>query len=405
MRLYAGLDRVLQPDRLDRRLVGAEDPGKLVIAESGALQRPQHVARDAAQPDEARRTLQLDDLRELHQEPLVDFCQVVQLFDRPAAVERPEHRPHAALVGHAQFTLERAFLFFDRQAQIASAGILAEQQAAGAELERVERLHEGFLERPPDRHHFSDRLHLCRQRAVGAGELLERPARHLDDDVVDGRLEGRRREPGDVVGDLVERVAEGELGGNLRDRESGRLRRQRRRPRHARVHLDHDDAAVGRVDRELDVRAAGLDADAADDAAAEVAHALIFAIGQGQRRGDGDAVAGMHAHRIDVLDRADDDEVVGAVAHHLELVLLPADDRLLDQDLVHRAQLDAAPGQLPVFLDVVGDPAADAAERERRADDDREPDHLRRGDRLFHRADVRGSPACRSRSPASRRGT
>ena len=126
------------------------------------------------------------------------------------------------------------------------------------------------------------------------------------------------------------------------------------------------------IDRELDVGSAGLDADAADDPPAEVAHALVFLVGERQRRRDGDAVAGVHAHRIDVLDRADDDEVVGAVAHHLELEFLPADDRFFEQDLVDRAQIDAAARQLAELLDVVGDAAADAAERERRADDDRE---------------------------------
>ena len=44
---------------------------------------------------------------------------------------------------------------------------------------------------------------------------------------------------------------------------------------------------------------------------ADVAHPLVFLVGQRQRRRDRDAVAGVHAHRIDVLDRADDDEVVG----------------------------------------------------------------------------------------------
>ena len=68
-----------------------------------------------------------------------------------------------------------------------------------------------------------------------------------------------------------------------------------------------------------------------------VAHALVLAVGEGLSRRDGDRVAGVHAHRVDVLDRADDHGVVGAVAHDLELELLPAGDRLLDQDLGHRA--------------------------------------------------------------------
>ena len=73
-------------------------------------------------------------------------------------------------------------------------------------------------------------------------ELLEGEPRHLDDDVVERRLEGGRRLPGDVVGDLVEGVADGQLGGDLGDREAGGLRGQRRGARDARVHLDDDHA-------------------------------------------------------------------------------------------------------------------------------------------------------------------
>jgi hypothetical protein len=58
--------------------------------------------------------------------------------------------------------------------------------------------------------------------------------------------------------DLVQRVAHRQLGGDLGDREAGGLRRQRRGARHARVHLDDDQAAVLRIDRELHVRAAGF---------------------------------------------------------------------------------------------------------------------------------------------------
>ena len=78
-----------------------------------------------------------------------------------------------------------------------------------------------FGEGAADRHRLADRLHRGGQHRLGAGEFLEREARDLGDDIVDGRLErGRRRAAGDVVGDLVERVADGELGRDLGDRES-----------------------------------------------------------------------------------------------------------------------------------------------------------------------------------------
>ena len=73
--------------------------------------------------------------------------------------------------------------------------------------------------------------------------------------------------------------------------------------------------------------------DRADDVDADVAQVLVLAVGQRQRGSDRDRVAGVHADRVDVLDRADDDRVVGGVAHELELVLLPAEDRLLEEHL------------------------------------------------------------------------
>ena len=68
----------------------------------------------------------------------------------------------------------------------------AKQQAAASELERADALHERFLEGAADRHRLADRLHLGRERAIGLRELLEVPARNLDDDVVDRRLERGR---------------------------------------------------------------------------------------------------------------------------------------------------------------------------------------------------------------------
>ena len=131
--------------------------------------------------------------------------------------------------------------------------------------------------------------------------------------------------PVTVVGDLVERVAHRELGGDLGDREAGRLGGERRGARHARVHLDDHHAPVLRVDRELHVRAAGVDADLAQHRDRGVAHDLVFLVGERLRRRHRDRVAGVHAHRVEVLDRADDDAVVLAVAHHLHLELFPAD--------------------------------------------------------------------------------
>ena len=262
-------------------------------------------------------------------------------------------------------------------------------EAGQARLQRAQRLLQRFRERAADRHRLADRLHRGRQNRIGAGEFLEREARDLGDDIVDRRLErGGRRPAGDVVGDFVERVADRELGGDLGDGKAGRLGGERGGARDARVHLDHDHAPVDRIDRELHVRAAGLDADLAQHRQRGVAHDLVFLVGQRQRRRDGDGIAGVHAHRIDVFDRADDDAIVRLVADDLHLEFLPAEHALLDQHLVGRRGVDAALDDLDEFVAVVGDAAAGAAHREARADDRGQADVLQRGERLAQRLDV-----------------
>ena len=64
---------------------------------------------------------------------------------------------------------------------------------------------------------------------------------YLGDNVVDGGLEGGRGLEGDVIGDLVQRQAHGQLGSNLGNGEAGSLGSQGRRPTHTRVHLDDHD--------------------------------------------------------------------------------------------------------------------------------------------------------------------
>ncbi len=235
-------------------------------------------------------------------------------------------------------------------------------EAGEAGLERAQRFLQGFLEGAADRHRFADRLHRRGQHRRRAGEFLEGKARDFRDDIVDGRLERRRRgAAGDVVGDLVERVADRELGRDLGDRKAGRLGGQRRGARHPRVHLDHDHAAVGRIDAELHVGAAGLDPDLAQHRQRGVAHDLVFLVGQGQGRRHRDGIAGMHAHRIEVLDRADDDAIVLLVAHHLHLELFPAEHRFLDQHFVGRGGVEAAFDDVEELFLVVGDASAGAA--------------------------------------------
>jgi hypothetical protein len=269
-----------------------------------------------------------DQVLDLRQEPGVDRRLFEDLVQRHADAEGVGHEQDALGAGVA-----------DLVDDLVAVGA-AFAQAVDAGLQATQRLLEAFLEGAADGHHLAHALHLRGQVRVGGGELLEREARDLGDDVVDAGLEARRRgAAGDVVAQFVQRVAHGQLGRHLGDREAGGLGRQRRRARHARVHLDDDHAAVLRVDRELHVGAAGVDADLAQDGDAGVAHHLVFLVGERLRRGHRDAVAGVDAHRVEVLDAAHDDAVVGAVAHDFHLELLPADQALFDQQFLGRRQV------------------------------------------------------------------
>jgi hypothetical protein len=86
---------------------------------------------------------------------------------------------------------------------------------------------------------------------------------------------------------------------------------------------------------------------------------------------DGDRVAGVHAHRIDVLDRADDDEVVRASrmtssSNSFQPSTLSSTSTSCVGDCSRPSDLRLE------LLAVVRDAAARAAERERRPQDDRE---------------------------------
>src|SRR6185503_10421249 len=148
--------------------------------------------------------------------------------------------------------------------------------------------------------------------------------------------------------------------------------------------FDDHHAPIAGVYSELHVGTAGIDADLAQARNRGVAHDLIFLVGERLRGRHRDRVPGVHAHRIEILDRAHDDAVVLAVAHHLHLELFPADHRLLDEDFAGRTRVEPALDDRDEFFAVIRDAAAGAPQRERWTDDRREADHRLDLQRLFH---------------------
>ncbi len=356
-----------------RRLGGVQQLGKAAIREALLLERVEMLAIELVEGEVALQLqLGLHDVLNLRQKPRVDAGELVHFVQAHALRERVADIPDALGAGLAQLLLQHL------------AVLRLFVHAIDAHFEPAQRLLETLLKRAAHGHHFADRLHLRGQTRVGLREFLEGEAWHLGDHVVDGRLErGRGDAAGDVVAQLVEGVTDRQLGGDLGDRKARGLGRQRRRPAHPRIHLDDDQPSVLGIHRELHIGAAGIDPDLAQHRDAGVAHDLVFLVGQGLRRGDGDRVAGVHAHRVEVFDRADDDAVVGAVAHHFHLELFPADQRFLDQQFAGGRRLDAALADGLEFLRVVGDAAPSSAQGEAGSDNDRKSNGLLHAPSLF----------------------
>ena len=264
--------------------------------------------------------------------------------------------------------LDRVSVFF------LTPGIAA--QPIPADFEPRQGLLQRFLECPADGHDFAHRFHLRRQHRIGIGKFLKSKARYLRDNVVDRRFKAGGRLTRDVVGQFVQGVAHGELGRDLGDGIAGGLAGQRRAARNAGIHLNDDHAPGPRLDGELNIAAAGLDADLADAANRRVAHSLVFFVSQRLGGCDGDAVAGVNAHRIKVLDRANDHDVVVAIAHDFQFELFPAFDVFFHQNLAVRTHFQTVGRDCFKFGAVVGLAAARAAQREAGADNARQTDFV-----------------------------
>ena len=275
--------------------------------------------------------------------------------------------------GRCQLVLRRAFQFID----------VIEADKAG--VQPAQGLLHRFMDVAPNRHHFTDRLHRRRQDGFGALELFKGKARDFGHDIVDRRFKRRRRRARNVVVDLIERIAHGQLGRDLGNREAGCLGGQRRGARHARVHFNHDQAAILRIDCELNVGTACFHTDFTQAGDACVAHDLIFFVGQRQRWRDGDRVAGMDAHRVDILDRTDDDGIIVPVADDLHLIFFPAEQRLFDQHFGGGRGIKPACHDLDKLFAVIGNAATGAAHGEARANNGRKASAFQHRQRFLKR--------------------
>ena len=298
----------------------------------------------------------MNDFVDLLQEPGINVGHLMNLFDGVALIEGEADVIEAVGIGRDETLLH------ERRIQLGAGGF--------AGFETAQTFAQSLFEGAADGHGFADRFHLRIENGFGAGEFFELPARNFDDDVIDGGFETSGRGAGDVVLDFVETIAYGEFGGDFGDGEAGGFGCESGTARDARIHFNDDHAAILRIDGELHVGAAGIDADFVEAAESGVAHHLILAISESLRGSNSDGIARMDAHGIEVFDGADDDAVAGKITHDLEFKLFPTEDAFFDEDFVDGRKIDAAFENLFEFFAIVSNAAAGAAHGEAGAQDD-----------------------------------
>ena len=360
-RLHAGNHAQTLAVGTHKALVRASQRGNLGVARAVLLEQAHRVGVDILHAQTTDALLDLHHVVDTVEVPRVDTADGVDARDVPATAQGLDHKEDATL-GRRCHGLSELIV-----AQLVGTLLATGANALMPVLQRTHGLAEGLLKGAADRHDLAHGLHARGERGVGTLELLEGKARHLDDTVVDRGLKAGGRGLGDVVDDLVERVAHGQARGGLGDGEARGLGGKRGRTAHARVHLDDDQATGVGVHGKLHVGTAGLDANLLQNGKRGHTHALILKVGERLRRRHGDRVAGVHAHGVEVLDGAHDDAVASVVAHDLHLVLFPALDGLLDQHLVCGRELQALAHDGDELLVGMRDAAAGTAEGKARA--------------------------------------
>ena len=306
----------------------------------------------------------------LTQEPGVEFAGFVNRFHAHARAHGLRRNQNAIRLRRGECCMESL------RAAIAGNGHFI--QAGISNLQPAQALLHGFRKGTANRHCFPHRLHGGGEGCRRAWEFFEGEARDFHHHIINGGLEAGRRDLGDVIGQFIQRIANGKLRRDLGDGKARGLGSERRRTRNARVHFNDHHAPIGRVDAELHIGPAGIHADFTQAGDGGIAHALIFLIGQRQRGGDGDGIPGMHAHRIQIFDGTDDDAIIRAVADHFHFKLFPAQHAFFHQHFAGHGSSQTRGDDLFEFFAVIGNAATRATECEGGANNARQAHDFQR---------------------------
>jgi len=342
---------------LTHLLLQADGSGDLEIGKSVDLSLPQQLGVQGVDIDLLECLINVDDVFQLIEEPLVDLGQIMNLVDGIALMHGLGDHEHALVGG-----------FTERGIDVVDLQLLVFHKTVHALSDHAQTLLDGLFKVATDGHYLSDALHAGAKLLVHAAEFGEIPARNLANHIVEGRLEECRRGLGDRVFQLEQSVTHTQLGSHESQRIPRGLGGKGRRAAQAGVHLDDTVVFAVRIEGILHVTFAH-DADVTHNLDAQLAELMILAVGERLRRSDHDRLAGMDAERVEILHVTHRDTVVVTVSHHLIFYLFPAFQTLLHQYLGREREcLFTEFGQ---FFVVLGEARTQSAQRVCGAHDDR----------------------------------
>ena len=151
---------------------------------------------------------------QLIQEPRVNLRCLKQLLNRGTGQKRLLHLVDALGGGYLSLLDQLGKLLFGPLHR-------SERERGPLLLQRAHGLLKCFGEVTAQRHCLTHRFHGGGEGWISGGELLERETRHLNDHIVEGRLERCGCLLGNIVRNLIQGVAQREFSCDLSDREPG----------------------------------------------------------------------------------------------------------------------------------------------------------------------------------------
>ena len=272
--------------------------------------------------------------------------------------------PHGHAAAQEFINLEEAFAvavgdFFSQFRGGEGFQLFHAAQAGAPDFQRAYSLLKSFLEVLPDAHYFAHGFHLGAQLVGRLGEFFKGPACELHDYIVAVRFVFFQRAFA-PVGKFVHRDAGSQLGGDGGDREAGGLGSQGGGTGRTGVDFNNDDAVVFPVVGELHV-CSSRDADGVQNAVGIILKLVLHFLRNGQHGRHAEAVSGVHAHGIHVLNKANGNLLSLGVTDDFQFQFLPSQHAFFHQHLVDEGCGQAAGDHLAQFLHVINDAAARAA--------------------------------------------